>query len=179
VSYRVTLHSTGGGSAETIKYAFKRPGFVRMEFVNPHKGAILVYDPVKKKARLRPFGFVKPLVMTLEPDNSLITSSRGHRVDASDTGAFLATVKKLAEKGKSRVIGRERIDAREALLVEVEGKEGETVAGGVHRYLLWLDVRTNLPLKTQAFGSHGEMVEEVTMDDLEINVDLPDSFFGL
>ena len=67
VSYRVTVHSTGGSSKETLRYFFKRPGFVRMEFIEPHNGAILVYNPRKKEARLRPFGFVKPLVLTLNP----------------------------------------------------------------------------------------------------------------
>ena len=79
VAYRVTLRSRSDASSETIRYFFKRPGFVRMEFIEPHKGAILVYNPEEKKARLRPFGFMKPLVLTLSPDNSLITSPRGHR----------------------------------------------------------------------------------------------------
>lgn len=179
VSYRVTLRSTSDGSAEIIRYSFKKPGFVRMDFVKPHSGAVLMYDPVKKEARLRPFGSLKPLVLTLDPDSSLITSSRGHRVDASDLGAFLGTVQKLAQHGESRVMGKEKVGVREALLVEVKGEEGATVVGGIHRYRLWLDLRTMLPLKTQSFDVNGKLVEEVVMDDLEINVHFPDSFFEL
>src|SRR5574340_540810 len=82
-SYRVTLRSRSGSSSETIRYFFKKPGFVRMEFMEPHKGAILVYNPEKKIVRLRPFGFLRPVVLTLSPDSRLITSSKGHRVDAS------------------------------------------------------------------------------------------------
>lgn len=178
-SYRVTIRSQSDDSLEIIRYFFKKPGYVRMEFIKPHKGAVLVYNPEKKKARLRPFGFLKPLVLTLDPDSSLITSPTGHRVDFSDMGAFLETVEKLAEHGKSRITGTAMVGKKEVLLVDVRGEEGVTVNGAVHRYLLWLDPQTMLPLRTQAFDAGGKPVEDVIMDDLEINVDLADSLFDL
>lgn len=134
-TYRVTIQSMSGDSHQIIRYFFKRPGFVRMEFIKPHKEAVLVYRPDTKKARLRPFGFFKPLVLTLAPDNGLITDPQGHRVDLSDIGSFLETVKTLADKGKSRIMGDETISGRQALLVEVRGGEGITVNGNIHRYL--------------------------------------------
>ena len=178
-TYRVTIQSSSGGSRQIIKYFFKRPGFVRMEFQKPHKDAVLVYSPETNKARLRPFGFIKPLVLTMAPDNGLITAPQGHRVDASDLGAFLETVESLEDKGKSRIIGNEKVGDRPALLVEVLGGEGITVNGNIHRYLLWLDARTLLPLRTQSFAADDTLVEDVVMVDLEINVELPDSLFEL
>jgi outer membrane lipoprotein-sorting protein len=178
-SYRLTLHSNSGGSSEYIRYYFKRPGFVRMEFIKPHKGAVLVYNPFNKKARLRPFGFFSLLVLTLAPDNSLITSPRGHHVDASDLGSFLETVQKLADHGKVTIKGNEKAGERETLLVEVIGAGDVTVDSGVHCYLLWLDDRTLLPVRTKSFNLRGEPVEDVVMDDLEINVELPESLFEM
>ena len=178
-TYRVTIQSKSGGSHHIIRYFFKRPGFVRMEFIKPHKESVLVYSPATKKARLRPFGFLKPFVLTLPPDSGLITTPQGHRVDASDLGAFLETVETLAGKGISRIMGYEKIGDRQALLVDVRGGEGITVNGNIHRYLLWLDARTLLPLRTQSFAADETLVEDVVMDDLEINVDLPDSLFEL
>jgi len=179
VSYRVTMRAQSEGSSEIVRYFYKKPGFVRMEFIKPHKGAVLVYIPDKKKARLRPFSYLKPLVLTLDPDSGMITSPTGHRVDASDLGAFLETAKKLAEHGKSRITGSAMVGKREVLLVEVRGEEGVTVNGAIHRYLLWLDPQTMLPLRTQAFDAGDKPVEDVVMDDLEINVDLADSLFDL
>lgn len=41
-SYRVTLRSSRGDSEpEIIHYAYKKPGFVRMGFTQPFKGAVL------------------------------------------------------------------------------------------------------------------------------------------
>jgi outer membrane lipoprotein-sorting protein len=178
-SYRVTIRSSSGGSSQTIRYFFKSPGFVRMEFINPHNGAVLVYNPDTKKARLRPFGFLKALVLTLDPGSGLITSPQGHRVDASDLGSFLGTVKRLADKGKSRVIGKEKVGERDAVLVEVTGTKGITVADGIHRYLLWMDAGTLLPIRTRSFDADGNNVEDVFMDDLEINVELSENLFEL
>src|SRR6266568_3003242 len=177
VSYRVTVRSRGGSSRETLRYFFKRPGFVRMEFVEPHNGAILVYNPLKKEARLRPFGFMKPLVLTLDPGNRLILSSRRHRIDASDFGALLGAARKLREKGKSSTQGYVFVGGRKALLVAVEGGEGMSVEHNVHRCLLWLDAKTFLPVKTMTYNESGELLEEVVMDHLEVNIALPDTLF--
>jgi len=178
VSYRVTVRSRSGSSNETLRYFFKRPGFVRMEFIEPHNGAILVYNPRKKEARLRPFGFMKPLVLTLKPDNRLIISSRGHRVDASDFGALLGNARKLRDRGKSTPRGYDFVGGRKALLVAVEGAEGMSVENNVHRCLLWLDARTFLPVKTMTYDESGELLEEVVMDHLEVNIALPDTLFA-
>ena len=179
VSYRVTLRSRSDGSTTIIRYFFKKPGFVRMEFIKPHNGAVLVYNPAKKEAQLRPLGFFKYLVLTLAPNNKLIISPTGHRVDASDPGTFLETVKALAERGNIKIVGEEKIGGQEALIVEVQGGEGIANSFGIHRYLLWLDTRTLLPLKTESFDLRDKKVEEVLMDDPEINIDLPDSLFDL
>lgn len=57
-TYVATLRSVKDGHvSEEIKYYYKKPGFVRMEFITPHKGAVLVYNPETNKVRLRPFDF--------------------------------------------------------------------------------------------------------------------------
>ncbi len=177
-SYRVTLRSGHGDNTEVIRYSYKKPGFVRMDFITPHSGAMLVYSPLSKSVRLRPFGFVKPLVLNLDPDNSLVKSAQGHRVDASDFGALLQQVQQLQELGNTRIQGDARIGNRDALQVTVEG-EKDIALIGVHRYLLWLDKATLLPLKTMAYDKRGKLLDEVYMEELELNPDLPDDQFQL
>ena len=178
-TYRVTLRSRSDSSSEIIRYFYKRPGFVRMEFIEPHKGAVLVYNPEKKEAKLLPFGFMKSLVLSMSPDNPLIASSRGHRVDASDIGSLLESAQRLREKGKSGEPRRAVTGGKKTVLVAVEGEGSATVAGNVHRCLLWLDVSTFLPVKTTTYDAKGAMIEDVVLEDLEIDIDLPDSLFEL
>ena len=177
-SYRVTLRSGHGDDGEVIRYFYKKPGFIRMEFIRPHNGALLVYDPTAKTVRLRPFGALKPLVLSLSPDNSLVKSAQGHRVDESDIGTLLRRVQRLSERGTTVMRGEEKVGARDAVIVSVEGEKGHSLEG-VHRYLIWLDRITLLPLKVAAYDSSGAPVEEVLMDDLEVNMALEDSLFEL
>jgi outer membrane lipoprotein-sorting protein len=175
-SYEVTLRSSGGEQLDIIRYAYKRPGFVRMDFVQPHEGAVLIYSPVTKKVRLWPFG-TKLFSLALSPDNSLVRSPTGQRVDRSDIGALLHHVKALQGNGNTAAVGEELVGARSALHVVVSGT-GNFAVGNVHRYDLWLDATTRLPLKVASRDVNDDIIETVLMDDLRINVEMPDSVFN-
>jgi outer membrane lipoprotein-sorting protein len=179
-TYVVTLRSTKDSLlSEEIRYYYKKPGHIRMEFIIPHKGAVLVYNPETNKVRLRPFGFLKPFVLTLSPDNSLIKSSKGHTVDESDIGALLSTIRELQSNGVTEVLGEESISGRPAFQVRVVGEGAFTVDVNVHQYYLWLDKETLMPLRASAYDVHNDLIEEVLMDDLEINRELSESLFDL
>ncbi|MBI5492292.1 MAG: DUF1571 domain-containing protein [Deltaproteobacteria bacterium] len=173
-TYSVTLDSNRG--SEVIRYYYKKPGFVRMEFITPHKGAALVYDPFKKEVSLRPFGFLKPLVLRLSPENTLIRSPDGHTVDKSDIGELLRTVDNLRKNGSLTVIGDGEVNGRKATIVEVEGRPEDP--SGRSMYRLWLEEKSMLPLKVESYDGTGK-AEEVVMDDLEVNPTLPDNVFSI
>jgi outer membrane lipoprotein-sorting protein len=177
-SYQVTLRSSGDESSEEILYSFKKPGHIRMEFIRPHRGAVLVYNPVSGKVRVRPFGFLKFMVFTLDPDSWLLRSSGGHTVDRSDIGSLLKSVRRLQSHGSYDVREESIVGNREAMLVSIKGENGFAV-NGINAYHLWLDMQSFLPLKVSAFNSRGGRIEEVVMDDLRINVEFPGDFFDL
>lgn len=172
-TYRVTLRSEN----ETIKYFFKKPGFIRMEFERPHRGVVLIYDPLKKEVRLRPFRFWKSFEMRLSPQDSLIRSEKGHTVDKSDIGSLLENVGKLKNNGVVENKGPGQLGNRGAFVVEVRGAGGFTTPDGVNWYRLWLDRKLMLPLKVEAYSASGTLQEEVLMDDLEVDPVLSDDLF--
>ncbi len=178
-TYSVTLRAWTDGKKEVIRYYFKRPEHVRMEFITPHKGAVLVYNPEQGKVRIRPFGFLKPLVFSFNPDSGFVKSAKGHRVDESDIGVLLKAADEIKSHGKLETLGTEKVAGREALVVSVTGDGGYTVYGTINRYILWLDRELNLPLKGEAFGVEGELIERVLMDDLEVGVEFEEGFFEL
>ncbi len=176
VSYRVTLRSRSEVSQEVIRYYYKRPGFVRMEFTKPHNGAVIVYNPLKREARLRPFPWMNSFILTLSPENRLIKDPRGHMVDKSDIGVLLKAVMELQKMGKTEILKDEAIVGRPSIMLKVEGN-ADYVVDGVHRYILWLDKGILLPLKAASFDKNGRLIEEVLMDDLEVNIDIPEGLF--
>jgi outer membrane lipoprotein-sorting protein len=178
-TYSVTLRSESKGSSEVIRYYYKSPARVRMEFIRPHKGTVLVYDPEKGKVRVRPFGFLKPLVFTFSPDNRIVKSSNGHRVDESDIGALLKAAKEINDHGRLETLRTEEVGGRDTVVVSVTGDGGYTVYEEINRYILWLDRELYLPLKAEAYGVEGDLLESVLMDDLEVNIELEEGFFEL
>ena len=45
-TYRVTVRTLAtDGERQVIRYYFRKPGWVRIETVSPHPGAVLIYEP--------------------------------------------------------------------------------------------------------------------------------------
>ena len=174
-SYQVTLRSSHGDQSDIIRFSYKKPGFVRMDFVQPHEGAVLIYSPLTNDVRLWPFGegFFS---LTLSPENPLVQSPTGQRVDRSDIGALLDNVKSLQREGETAVLGEETLGGRKTIRLAVS-VAGNFVAGNVRRYELWLDSVTLLPLKVVSRDAENEIIETVVMDGLRINIKLPDRLF--
>jgi len=168
-SYRVTLRSKSSRGVEVIKYSYKKPGYIRMEFETPHHGTVVTYDPREKKVHIQPFKSIESFHFIFNPSSSIVKSSRGHRVDESDIGTLLKTAAELGKKGTVEKTGSEKINGRLADIVTVTGAGGRTVEKDVNRYVLYLERATGLPIKVESFGVDGEIIESVLMDDLEVN----------
>lgn len=176
-SYRVTIRSFHADGEEHIRYYYKKPGFVRMEFIRPHDGALLLYDPNTQRVRLWPFGAGRFPEFNLSPGNLLIRSSRGQRVDRSDVGTLFENVRTLRAGGNAEMSGEESVDGHTILHLVVTGADGFAVAG-VHRYELWMDTASRFPSKVISRDQQDAIMETVMMEDLEINVELPDILFN-
>ena len=176
-NYRVTIHSTHEDGEEYIRYYYKKPGFARMEFIRPHVGTVLIYNPTTRSVRLWPFGVQHFPELSLSPGNPLIRSSRGQRVDHSDVGTLFENIRTLREGGNAGVLGEERMDGRTVLHLVVTGADGFALAG-VHRYELWLDMASQFPVKVISRDRQDALIETVMMEDLEINTALPETLFN-
>jgi outer membrane lipoprotein-sorting protein len=175
-AYQVTLKSSHGDEVEHIRYYFRKPGFVRMEFIRPHQGAVLVYSPTARKVKLWPFG-LGFMALTLSPGSRLIQSPRGQRVDRSDVAALFENVKALQQHGKMEIVGEEPVAEQQALHFTVSGTDEFTVEN-VHRYDLWLEDSTLFPVKVESRDVRNQLIETVLMEDVKINPPLQESLFN-
>lgn len=176
-SYRVTIHSTHAGGEEYIRYYYKKPGFVRMEFIRPHDGALLIYNPNTRRVRVWPFGAKHFPELSLSPGNRLIRSLSGTRVDQSDVGVLFENIRILREGGNTEILGEESMGGRMTLHFIVTGAGGIAVAH-VHRSELWLDTASQFPIKVVSRDLRNVIIESVMMEALEINATLPETLFN-
>jgi len=175
-TYQVTLRASRAEGEDHLRYYFRKPGFVRMEFIRPHAGAVLVYSPLTRHVRLWPFGAGRFPELGLSPHNPLIRSPGGQTVDKSDVGSLFGNVRTLLEQGQAEVRAEARMAGRGVLYFVVTGATGVAVAG-VHRYELWLDTSSLFPLKVVSRDQGNAVIETVLMSDLEINAPLADTLF--
>jgi outer membrane lipoprotein-sorting protein len=176
-TYQVTIQTLCCESDEKITYTYKKPGFIRMDFINPHEGAVLVYNPETGKVRLKPSGIFSFIKLTLDPDNSLIKSPKGHTVDKSDMGELLKNIDLLRTAGMMKILGDEIINNRKSKIVFI--KADTLTVDGINSYKIWLDHKIHLPLKTEAYDSSNKLIESVLTNDLQINIKLDHSIFDL
>lgn len=175
-TYQVTLHSSRADGEDRIRYAYRKPGFVRMDFIRPHAGAVLVYSPLTRRVRLWPRGAGRFPELSLSPNNPLIRSPGGQTVDKSDVGVLLDNVRTLLAQGEAEVRGEADLAGRSALHLVVSGAAGAAV-DGVHRYELWLDTSSRFPLKVISRDRQDAIIETVTMEALQINPPLAETLF--
>lgn len=176
-SYQVTLRSTdAAGAQEVIRYAYRKPGWVRMDFEKPHRGAVLIYAPDTGRVHLWAFGLGHWPMLDLAPDNPLLRNPRGHRVDHSDVGVLLANMRMLSERGSTRPLGDTELIGRPASGLEITGP-ADGLKEGVHRYRVWLAHDTRFPLRVDSFAADGNLIESVDMSDARIDMPLPERFF--
>jgi len=173
-SYTVTMRSYGKAE-QIIHYRYQKPGFVRMDFIKPHKGAVLVYRPDTGKVQLRPFGIMKPLVLTLKPTARLVRSPSGHRADESDLGVLLQNANRLAEQGTLRWLREEERLGLSMDVYEIIGHPDVQV-GDVHRYLLWLGQTLPLPRVVESYDTNNQLLEGLILEDLVLNPDVSGEF---
>ncbi|MCK4509352.1 MAG: DUF1571 domain-containing protein [Desulfuromonadales bacterium] len=173
-SYSTTMRSYGEAE-HVINYRYKKPGYVRMDFVKPHKGAALVYQPTTGKVQLRPFGFSKWLTLTMNPTAKLVRSPSGHRVDESDIGVLLNNAQKLAQQGSQKILREETRQQTTMVVLEIIGKENVLV-DGVHRYLLWMDKKLKLPRIVESYNNEDQLIESLFLDDLILNPEFAEIF---
>ncbi|TYT73468.1 hypothetical protein [Desulfobotulus mexicanus] len=166
-NYTALLDSEGEGGRNRIYYTYQKPGFIRMDFIQPHKGARLIYNPESKRVHLQPFSG-SLIQLRLSPENRLIRDPKGHTVDRSDIGSLLRTVKKYADEGIVTLLAPESVDG---LLCE-----GVLVEAVDNTWFLWVHPELGLPVKVERFSGNGEG-EIVFLRRLEVDVELGQDVF--
>ncbi|TFH88559.1 DUF1571 domain-containing protein [Billgrantia azerbaijanica] len=175
-AYRFTLRSRGARDEEVIRYAYRRPGFIRMDMVTPFSGAVLIYSPETRRVRVWPFG-APGRSLSLSPLNRLVRSARGHRVDESDVATLLRNVQRLQRHGELHRLGEAEIDGHATQHLVVEGEGGHRV-DEVARFELWLDRETYFPRRVVSHDRRGNVLETVRFEGIELDPALPADFFS-
>lgn len=171
--YRLELRSEGPEGNQQLRYAYRKPGLVRLDVISPHAGAVLIYSPYSERVRLWPFGLKGPS-LSLSPDNRLVKSPHGHRLDRSDVGVLLQSARQLARLGELRLLGESRLTKDTVLKLLARGP---AEPGQVARYEIWLDKTLLFPVRVKSHDARGNLLETVWLEHIELDPPFADDFF--
>ena len=165
-----------GREEETrLLYWFKKPGRIRIEFLKPRAGWVLVYPSEGGKVRIRPAGLLRFFPLSLDPANSLLTVWPGQQVTQTDLGLLVENIARSATTGRIGPVELSRDGEDRVIRVEAQN---HFLAGVPTRYEFRIDGRHWLPSGVRE-EVPGERRREIRFLDLGINPGLPEELFRL
>ncbi len=157
-------------------YWFQRPDRLRMEFLQPHPGLVLVFPYRDGRVRVRPGGLLRFLKISLDPGSASLQVSPGQRVDQTGLGLLVANVARSLTGARPGSL--ELSQTADHLVAAVEA-ENHFQPGVATRYRFWVDRELWLPTRVGEEVPSRRWAREVSFEDLEVNPGLPESLFTL
>jgi len=155
-----------------FRYTFKKPNLVRIDMESPYPGMVLVYPDDDNNVALK-FGF---LHLKLSPDNALLRSSAGQRIDQTDLGLL---IKNISRSLTDRRHGDVTMTRQDGHLVMEALAEDHFLAGVLTRYRLTVDEMRWLPMGVDELTADGIPKRTVVFRNLRSASGIPDSFFRM
>lgn len=158
-----------------FRYAFKKPGQVRIDMETPHPGMRLVYPDAKGRVLIRFGGWMKFAQLRLAPDNVLFATPSGQGIDQSDFGLLIRNI--------GRSVGRERrgelhvSDAPGRLQLEVTAAD-HFLPGVVTRYRFVIDTDLWLPVAVEESTPEGRLKRTIRFRRLDTAPAFPEHYFS-
>ena len=149
-----------------VKFSFKKPKRIRMEWIGPRKirGQLAVYDHQKGKIKASPPRW--PITVTLDPEDPRANGGSKYRIYDSDLGAISVRVIEVARNASSIDI----IENDEKILKVL-------LTTDTLKSIIWIDMNLGLPIKIEQYDLKDNLIDEVSLEDIKINIGLPDNMF--
>jgi len=164
------------GSFKTTKslYTFKKPTWIRLDFVSPHPGMTMVYPDRNGRVLVRPGGLFSMLTFHLGLDDPLLESPSGQRMNQTDLGLLIENIRHSVTDQRRGAVSlsedkdtiriqvladdhfRERVETRYEFLISKElwlpVEVGQSTANGVREgRIIFRNLRTNINVPDDRF----------------------------
>jgi outer membrane lipoprotein-sorting protein len=169
-SYRYVLTNItlkkGRQRKNIIKYHFKKPNEIRLEWIGPKKvrGQLAVYSNGVMKAVLSWL----PFAIEINPDSNLGKGDANYPIYRSSMGSLLEQIV---------------IDLDRAVVARIIEKEDGFVVyeiiNDTNRAKIKIDMHRLIPVFIEQFDLKGTLIDGGYFSDFEENVTFPDDFFKL
>jgi outer membrane lipoprotein-sorting protein len=164
------------GSFKTEKslYTFKKPKWIRLDFVSPHPGMVLVYPDPDGKVLMRPQGALSILTSHLALNDPLLGTPSGQRLDQTDLGVLIKNIRhSVTDQRRGPVSLSENKEAiRIQVLADDHFREGVE-----SRYQFLISKGLWLPVEVGEATTQGVQEGRIIFRNLRTNINVPDELF--
>lgn len=159
---------------KVYKIYFKKPALVRVEVLEGDGGTVAVLTK-EGKVKAHRGGFLAWLVLSLELDNPLVTTIRGHTLRQSHFGYMIERMKGAITNEAVRVSGTQIVDGVKTYVMETPYGPPRD---GITRDMVFVDPSTWRIKKIRSFEGGREVIK-VTYSDVVINPGLDEGLFDM
>lgn len=160
--------------AKRFLYTFKKPNRLRIDMVSPQPGTTLIYPDRDGKVILQFGGWNSFMKLHLAPDNSLLASGSGQRIDQSDFGLL---IRNLGHSLTDRRRGGIRL-SEEGSRVVIEVLADDHFLPGIQTlYRVVIDKTHWLPLELLESSADGSPRRKSLFRNLKAPFTVKDGFF--
>ena len=164
------------GSFKTEKslYTFKKPKWIRLDFVSPHPGMMLVYPDPDGKVLMKPQGVLSILTFHLTLDDPLLGSPSGQRLDQTDLGVLIKNIRhSVTDQRRGPVsLSEDKEAIRIQVLADDHFREGVET-----RYQFLISKELWLPVEVGESTTDGVQEGRIIFRNLRTNINVPDDLF--
>ncbi len=157
-----------------FRYTFRKPDHLRIDMESPDHGVVLIYPDKAGKVFVKPAGWMRFMKLHLSPDNSLLKSRTGQRLDQTDLGLLIVNIARSITDWRRGEIKMSREDER--VLIEVLAQD-HFQASVLTIYRFAIDTTCWLPAGVEEFSQDRVLKRRVIIRNLRTSVAVPEDFF--
>lgn len=169
-----TYRDSGSPDTQTFFYTFRKPDQIRIDFIRPHPGMVMIYPDKEGRVFIRPSGLARLFRLHLPPDSPRLVVSAGQRIDQTDLGLLIANIaRSVGSERRGPVFTFEENGLAVIQTVAVDHFRPDVVTA--YRFLI--DKHMWLPVRVEESTPGGQTERTISFFDLEVNVSIPVAFF--
>ena len=156
-------------------YSFKKPGKIRVDFLEPHSGLSIFYQKGEETAVIRPFPSLSFIKFSISIENSLIKTPTGQGLNQTDMEYFIDFLfRNLAEVRQKDHQFREEKDQVHFLFWAKDYVRG----ADPEKYQIFLSRQNWFPVRIERYSPAGAPIEFSSIQNYVFNRPLSNGAFS-
>ena len=171
-----TYAANGPAEIKLIRYTFKKPCSIQLDFEKPDSGMVVVYPDREGKVAVRPLSWLPFVVLHKSVNDPQMEVSPGQRINQTDLGLLIQNIGHSVNGQRKGPVTT--TSDRQNIIISVLA-DNHFQKNVITHYTFYIDKKLWLPVKVEEKTPDGKLERTVIFHDLKVNIGVPDSFFHL